>query len=120
MNRSYRIDYIEFPSTDLAASKTFFSQVFGWRFRDYGPEYSAFSQAGVMGGFFQVEASPARAGQAALVVLYSSHLESTLEAVQQAGGEISRPVFTFPGGRRFHFIEPGGNELAVWSEREAG
>ena len=112
-----KIDYVEFPSRNLAATKAFFITVFDWRFTDYGPEYAAFSNAGLEGGFFAADMSSTTASGAALVVLYSDALERTQEKLEQAGGVITKPIFSFPGGRRFHFAEPGGNELAVWSDK---
>lgn len=112
---SPQIDYVEFASTDLAASKQFFSTVFGWRFTDYGAQYSAFAraEAGLDGGFHPAESVQAGGP---LVVLRSAALEQTQAAIEAAGGVIVEPIFAFPGGRRFHFREPGGNVLAVWSD----
>jgi predicted enzyme related to lactoylglutathione lyase len=109
----HRIDYIELGTSDLAASKAFFQQVFGWEFTDYGPDYTSFKDGRLDGGFSAIR--PGMAG-GALLVLYSSDLEGTQKKVQAAGGKIILEIFSFPGGRRFHFGEPGGNELAVWSE----
>ena len=117
MRETGKIDYVEFPCRDLQATKAFFSAAFGWRFIDYGPEYAAFEDAGLDGGFFRSEQVASTASGRALVVLYSSELETTLEAVKAAGGVIVKPTFSFPGGRRFQFTEPSGNEFAVWSER---
>lgn len=107
------IDYIELTAPDLEAVKTFYSRCFGWRFTDYGPDYTAFENSGVAGGF-------RRAGQPAphgvLVVLYHDDLEAIQGGVETAGGRIVAPIFTFPGGRRFHFEDPAGNQLAVWSD----
>lgn len=117
MNTHEKLNYIEFPSRDLAQTKAFFAAAFGWAFEDYGPEYTAFSDQGLDGGFYLSEkASSAEAG-AALVIFYSERLEETQAKVEQAGGVISTPTFTFPGGRRFHFTEPSGNEFAVWSDK---
>ncbi|WP_166264610.1 VOC family protein [Marinobacter caseinilyticus] len=116
MRESGKIDYLEFPTHDLAATKRFFSSVFGWRFTDYGPEYTAFSNAGMDGGFFHSDLEFNTAKGSALVVLYSADLEDTLARVEQAGGAMTKPIFAFPGGRRFHFTDPNGNEYAVWSE----
>lgn len=107
-----RIDYIEFPSTDPEASKQFFTAVFGWRFTDYGPDYTSFEDGRLTGGFHRAPA----AGGAPLVVIYAADLEATRDRVE-AGGVATFNLHSFPGGRRFHFREPGGNELAVWSER---
>lgn len=117
MNEDGKINYIEFGSGDLQKTKAFFASVFDWQFTDYGSEYTAFSHAGIEGGFYQSEVQARSKQGSALIIFYSADLERTQAAVEQAGGEISRAVFPFPGGRRFHFIEPGGNELAVWSDR---
>lgn len=108
-----KIDYVEFASGDLDASKGFFAKAFGWSFQDYGPTYAAMTNAGLDGG---IQSDPAEASAAPLVILKADDLEAALKAVTDAGGEILRPIFSFPGGRRFHFREPGGNELAVWSQ----
>lgn len=116
MNQHEKINYVEFGSPDLAATRAFFEAAFGWTFADYGPDYIAFSNQGLDGGFFRspLVSSSDRGG--ALVVFYSAALEDTLAKVGAAGGRIVKPVFPFPGGRRFHFTEPGGNEFAVWSD----
>jgi uncharacterized protein len=106
------IDYVEFCSPDLKKSRAFFQAAFGWEFIDYGPTYAAMSNAGIDGG---IQGDPADGKFPPLVVLKADDLEAAVAAVQRAGGEITRPPFKFPGGRRFHFREPGGNELAVWS-----
>ena len=116
MSQHEKINYIEFPARDLAATKSFFIKVLGWSFEDYGPEYAAFSNSGIDGGFFQSEMIASTESGSALVVLYSSDLESTLEKIEAAGGTLLREIFEFPGGRRFHFADPNGNEFAVWSE----
>ena len=108
-----KIDYVEFASTELAKSKAFFDRAFGWTFQDYGPEYAAMTNAGLDGG---LQSDPGEAGALPLIILKADDLEAAETAVTQAGGTITRPIFAFPGGRRFHFREPGGNELAVWSE----
>lgn len=117
MNQHEHISYVEFPSTDIQASKAFFTQAFGWSFVDYGPDYCAFSDQGLDGGFYSSELCARTEQGSALIVFYSEQLEQTQHRVEQAGGIIIKPVFAFPGGRRFHFCEPGGNEFAVWSER---
>ena len=116
MNQHEKINYVEFPAKDLAGTKTFFGSVFGWSFVDYGPEYTAFENQGLDGGFFQSDLASSTEKGAALIVLYSNQLEATLAKVEKAGGSIVRPIYSFPGGRRFHFTEPSGNEFAVWSE----
>jgi hypothetical protein len=104
------------PSRDLDATKQFFSEAFGWSFVDYGPEYVAIENAGLDGGFFKSDLVATTANGSVLVVLYSSELENTVEKVKNAGGKITQDIFSFPGGRRFHFTDPNGNEYAVWSE----
>lgn len=99
MSRHEKINYVEYPSRDLPETKRFFERAFGWTFQDYGPDYAAFSDQGLDGGFFKSGLAARTETGSALIVLYSEDL--------------------FPGGRRFHFVEPGGNELAVWSEPEA-
>jgi uncharacterized protein len=109
-----RIDYIEFSATDIPATKAFYSSVFGWKFTDYGPDYVSFEDGQMGGGFARV---PSNATGGPLVILYSSALEKTQAAVVGKGGRIAKPIFSFPGGRRFHFLDPNGNELAVWSDK---
>jgi len=109
-----RIDYVEFPATDIAATKRFYSEVFGWEFTDYGPTYTSFSDGRLSGGF-TTDALVAPVG--VLVVLYSRELEVLRDKVAKHGGRITRETFEFPGGRRFHFSDPSGNELAIWSDR---
>jgi hypothetical protein len=109
-----KIDYVEFATTSMGASRGFFEKAFGWTFVDYGPDYAAMSNAGLDGG---IQSDPEHAGALPLVILKADDLEAAEKAVTAAGGEIVRPIFAFPGGRRFHFLEPGGNELAVWSEK---
>lgn len=116
MNHHEKINYVEFPSKDLDKSRAFFTTVFGWSFTDYGPEYTAFSNAGLNGGFFQSDLSVTTDNGSALVVFYSKNLEQTLSKIEAAGGAVIKPIFSFPGGRRFHFADPNGNEYAVWSD----
>ncbi len=113
MNTHHALNYIEFGATDVQATKTFYTTVFGWQFTDYGPEYVAFKDAASQEGGFAL-GSPV--GKSPLVVLYSSNLEETKTRVQANGGTITKAIFSFPGGHRFHFTDPNGNELAVWSE----
>lgn len=116
MNRHEKIHYLEYPAKDLTATKAFFSTVFGWSFTDFGPDYTAFDQQGVEGGFFKSELVSSAEHGAALTVFYSDDLEATQDKVLAAGGNIIKAIFSFPGGRRFHFTEPSGNEFAVWTE----
>ncbi len=111
-----KINYIELPATDIEGTKQFFAKAFGWDFIDYGPEYTAISGAGLDGGFYKSTLRATTETGSALVVLYSTDLESSLESVESAGGKVVKPIFSFPGGRRFHFADPSGNEYAVWSE----
>lgn len=113
-----KIDYLEFPAADIEATKSFFREVFGWQFTDYGPDYCAFTDQGVNGGFYRAELTSRSAHGAALTVFYSDDLQKTLNKVVAADGEIIKPIFDFPGGRRFHFLEPSGNEFAVWGMPE--
>ena len=108
-----RIDYIEFPTQATAKSKEFYTAAFGWKFEDYGPQYTSFHDGRLAGGF---SADTAERPAKPLVVLYAADLAGAQRAVEQAGGKITRAIFAFPGGRRFHFTDPSGNELAVWSE----
>ncbi len=116
MNQHEKMNYVEFPAKNLAATKAFFEAVFGWSFTDYGPEYTAFENQGLDGGFFQADLASSTEKGAALIVFYSAQLEATLAKVEKAGGSILKPIYSFPGGRRFHFTEPSGNEFAVWGE----
>jgi predicted enzyme related to lactoylglutathione lyase len=108
-----RIDYVEFNVTGIDRSKTFYGSAFGWRFTDYGPDYCEFDDGRLKGGFTTLE--PPRPG-GPLVILYADDLEAALLAVESAGGTILRPITGFPGGRRFHFSDPDGYELAVWTK----
>ena len=117
MSTKERIDYLEYPSSNLAKTKAFFEAVFSWKFTDYGPEYTSFEDQGLTGGggFYQADlASKSHLG-AALTVFYSDDINATQTKVEGAGGVIVKPIFSFPGGRRFHFEEPSGNEFAVWT-----
>lgn len=111
---NHRIDYIELSVTDLARTKAFYGKAFGWEFKDYGAEYATFED-GHLGGGFSVGQAPRPGGP--LVILYSHDLAATQTKIEQAGGNIIKPTFSFPGGRRFHFTDPDGYELAVWSDR---
>ena len=119
MHAHEKINYVEYPATDIAATKRFFEATFGWSFIDYGPDYAAFSNQGLDGGFFKSELASSSDKGAALLVFYSQTLESTEAKIKQAGGVISKAIFSFPGGRRFHLIDPSGNEFAVWSDLAA-
>jgi predicted enzyme related to lactoylglutathione lyase len=105
-----RINFVELPSKKLAEAKSFYSQVFGWALTDFGPTYSCTLTGDVDVGF---QADTAEATAAPLAVIAVENLEEALAAVRKAGGTICKPIFSFPGGRRFHFLDPNGNELAV-------
>ena len=119
MNEHEKINYVEFSVKDIQATKEFFDQAFDWSFQDFGPEYSAFSNQGIDGGFYKAELSSSVNKGAALIVFYSQDLEATKTKIEKANGSIVKPIFIFPGGRRFHFTEPSGNEFAVWSDKNA-
>ena len=116
MKQHEKVNYVEFPAKDIEAVKDFFANVFKWSFVDYGPEYTAFSNEGIDGGFFKSDLSASTENGSALIVFYSANLEQTQDNIEKAGGEIIKPIFSFPGGRRFHFTDPNGNEYAVWSD----
>lgn len=107
----YRINYVELPAPDTKAARTFYESAFGWSLRDFAPTYSATTGGDVDLG---LQGDPASGLKAPLPVVQAPDLEAALDAVRAAGGVITRPIFGFPGGRRFHFRDPGGNELAVW------
>ena len=109
-----QVDYIEFGATDIGRTKQFYQQAFGWKFEDYGPDYISFQDGRLSGGF--TKDAPVRPANP-LVVIYAARLEETEGKVTQAGGKIVRRTYAFPGGRRFHFSDPSGNELAVWTDR---
>ncbi len=116
MKETGKINYVEMPSLDLDVTKRFFGSAFGWSFVDYGPDYVAIENAGLDGGFFKSGQKATTINGSVLVVLYSTNLEETIKKVESSGGMIIKDIFPFPGGRRFHFTDPNGNEYAVWSE----
>ena len=119
MNIHHELNYVEFASTNLDETKRFYSEAFDWKFNDYGPDYVGIQRKqgdGECGGFFR--ADEVQSG-GPLVILYSNNLEQSLEAVTAAGGTITKGIISFPGGRRFQFADPSGNELAVWSDAES-
>ena len=113
MTRHHAIDYVEFQVTDMAAAKRFYGEAFGWEFTDYGPGYVGIQGEGKEQGGFTLAEQVTTGGP--LIVLYSEDLQKTLAAVQDAGGTITKEVFSFPGGSRFEFSDPSGNQLAVWT-----
>jgi len=110
------IDYIEMPSRDLAGTRQFFTELFGWRFEDYGPDYSSFDDGRMTGGFFTGDDISAISSASPFVVFYVENLERAAAEVERLGGRITRAIFDFPGGRRLHFTAPGTGEFAIWSE----
>ena len=115
MHQHHSFNYIELTVADMDAAKRFYAGAFGWTFNDYGPDYAGIKVEGREVAGLAVGDPRPRGGP--LVVLYSNDLDATAVAVRSAGGTISKEAFDFPGGRRFHFVDPAGNELAVWSER---
>lgn len=112
--KNNHINYVEFKAKDIDAIKEFYTKAFGWKFTDYGPHYVAFSESGLEGGF---EKSEDEIMNGALVVLYHESLQEIRDTIIQSNGRITQDIFSFPGGRRFHFMDPSGNELAVWSDK---
>jgi hypothetical protein len=113
MTRHNQIHYVEFQATDLDLVRTFYNRIFGWSFQDYGPDYTSFQDGRIAGGFVRTLA-PAAANP--LIVIYVDDLLATRKLVAENGGTISREIFSFPGGSRFHFTDPCGNELAAWHQ----
>jgi predicted enzyme related to lactoylglutathione lyase len=116
MDQTNRIIYVEFHSTDLEKTKGFFEKVFGWTFTDYGPDYTSFVDGQLAGGFFRSDKHASYAAGSPLVVIFHPRLEEALARVAEHGGRITQQIFAYPGGRRFHFTEPSGNELSVCSD----
>lgn len=110
-----KIDYIEFNVTDIERAKSFYGSAFGWTFTDYGPDYCEFQDGRLTGGF--ARSPDVGSGGGPLVILFADELDTILADVEKAGGRIVKPIFAFPGGRRFHFTDPEGYELAVWSDK---
>lgn len=112
-----RLDYVEFAARDVAAAKKFYAAAFGWKFTDYGPGYTSFTDGRLSGGFFAAPKAPRKTNP--LIVIFAAKIEAAEARVIAAGGKITKPAFEFPGGRRFQFTDPNGLELAVWSDRRA-
>jgi predicted enzyme related to lactoylglutathione lyase len=108
-----RVDYVEFGATDIWRTRRFYERVFGWRFEDYGPDYTSFQDGRLSGGF--TRDAPVRPANP-LVVIYATRLEEVQAKIRSEGGQVIRATYEFPGGRRFHFTDPSGNELAVWTD----
>ncbi len=117
MGAENMIDYIEIPASDLKATKKFFTDLFGWEFVDYGPEYCSFNDGRLAGGFFRSEKVVATEAGSPLLVFYREDLEAARDKVVELDGAIARDIFSFPGGRRLHFTDPNGNEYAIWSDK---
>ena len=116
MDATNKIDYIEIPARNLAATKRFFGDLFGWSFEDYGEDYVSFDDGRLSGGFYTSDNISTVETGSILIVFYHRDLQKAFDRVEELGGEIEREIFSFPGGRRFHFSDPSGNEYAVWSE----
>ena len=118
MSQHEKINYIEFPALNIELTKKFYITAFGWEFIDYGPEYCAIQKGGMEGGFYLSGKCSRTENGSVLVILYSENLEETQRKIENSGGKIVKPIYSFPGGQRFHFSDPNGNELAVWSEQQ--
>ena len=114
--RHHTFDYVELAAPDVAAAKAFYAAAFGWEFNDYGPEYAGIRTADGTGEAGGLTAAAQPSAEGILVLLWSDDLDATVRSVQDAGGTVTNGPYEFPGGRRFHFQDPAGNELAVWSE----
>ena len=116
MSLHHHIDYFELPAKDLVTAKRFYSAAFDWNFTDYGPSYAGFGYAGADREAGGISMDPEHT-RGPLAILYSENLEASEDKVKSAGGKIVKPILSFPGGRRFHFTDPSGNEMAVWSDK---
>lgn len=114
---SKTIDYVEIPSQNIAESRAFFSALLGWAFTDYGPDYTSFDDGRITGGFYKSEKVSLTKDGASLSVIYTETLEQMKAEALRLGAKITRDIFSFPGGRRFQFTEPGGSEFAIWSDK---
>jgi uncharacterized protein len=112
MVRDTKIDYIEFNASDIPATQKFYADVFGWKFTDHGTEYTSFEDGRIAGGFRKDLVSPA----GTLIVIFVNDLSKVEDRVKDAGGKITKEIFSYPGGSRFHFSDPNGNVLAAWHE----
>ena len=111
------VDYVEIPSRDVTKSKVFFTALFGLKFTDYGPDYVAFEDGRLSGGFYTSDKVSSVVLGAAIIIFYTEHLEQLRERSIELGATITRDIFSFPGGRRFHFAEPSGSEFSIWSDK---
>ncbi len=117
MPSDQKVDYIELPAKDFDAIQSFYEKTFGWSFTDYGPEYRAFTDGKINGGFYRSDLRSSTRNGSVLVIVYALDLEATKNSVESSGGAIVKDIFSFPGGQRFHFTDPNGNELSVWSDQ---
>ncbi|MGI9201535.1 MAG: VOC family protein [Woeseiaceae bacterium] len=117
MRPENRIDYLEIPVSDPAKARAFFEAMFGWEFQEWGPDYLSFNDGRFDGGICR-SAEPGH-GRGVLLVFYSDDLQRDLDKVKQLGGTITKDIFEFPGGSRFQFLDPTGNEYAIWKESAA-
>jgi len=113
MRAEKRIDYVEIPVTDLKKAREFFSALFDWSFQEWGDDYMSFNDGRLEGGFRRAAESAPATG--VLIVFFSTDIDRDFDRVQELGATISEPIFPFPGGRRFHFVDPTGTEFAIWS-----
>lgn len=115
MTDELNIDYLELPASSLDAVQSFYQSVFAWTFEDFGPDYRAFSSSKLDGGFYRSSKVSSADQGAPLIVFYTNDIDGAQQRIIDAGGVIVKPIFEFPGGRRFQFTDPHGNELAVWT-----
>ena len=116
-NRENQINYIEIQARDLGVAKDFFGRMFGWEFEDWGPDYMAFKDGRLEGGFAKSDKAATTEGGSVLLIFYAEDLEASMEKVVDCGGKVVRDIVSFPGGRRFQFADPNGNEFAIWSDK---
>ena len=117
LSQDQKIDYVEFAAADFDTVQAFYEAAFGWTFTNFGPEYRAFSDGRLEGGFRRADSRSTTATGGALVILYADNLESTRDRIVTNGGTLVEDIFSFPGGRRFQFADPHGNELGVWTDK---
>ncbi len=117
MPTDMKIDYLELPAAEFGAIRRFYEETFNWAFTEYGPDYMSFEDGKMTGGFYKSDLRSSTENGAALIVIFAANLEQTLESVLSNGGELVKEIISFPGGRRFQFADPHGNELAVWSDK---
>lgn len=117
MQTDQKIDYLELPAADIPTVQAFYETAFDWKFTSYGDEYVAFNDGTIDGGFYKSNLHSRTESGAALIILYANDLEATLDKVVSSGGKVVKEIFAFPGGRRFQFLDPNGNELGVWSDK---